>query len=46
MKDKPNILIFFPDQHRGDWMPYTKDGNCSGFILLKVTINLTFFSII
>ncbi|MHA1804830.1 MAG: sulfatase family protein [Promethearchaeota archaeon] len=25
IEDKPNILIFFPDQHRGDWMPYTRD---------------------
>lgn len=21
----PNILFLFPDQHRGDWMPYTQD---------------------
>ncbi|MHA1369460.1 MAG: sulfatase family protein [Promethearchaeota archaeon] len=20
--DKPNILLIFPDQHRGDWLPY------------------------
>ena len=25
MTDKPNFLFFFPDQHRGDWMPYSKD---------------------
>jgi len=25
MNDKPNFLFFFPDQHRGDWMPYSKD---------------------
>lgn len=22
---KPNILLLFPDQHRGDWMPYTEE---------------------
>jgi len=22
MSDKPNFLIFLPDQHRGDWLPY------------------------
>ncbi len=22
---KPNILFLFPDQHRGDWMPYPKE---------------------
>lgn len=22
MVDKPNFLIFLPDQHRGDWLPY------------------------
>lgn len=22
MNSKPNILLFFSDQHRGDWMPY------------------------
>ena len=22
MNNKPNILFFFSDQHRGDWMPY------------------------
>lgn len=22
---RPNILFLFPDQHRGDWMPYNKD---------------------
>lgn len=22
MKKRPNILLLFPDQHRGDWMPY------------------------
>ena len=22
---KPNFLFFFPDQHRGDWMPYSED---------------------
>ncbi len=25
MPDKTNFLFFFPDQHRGDWMPYSKD---------------------
>jgi arylsulfatase A-like enzyme len=24
MTDKPNFLFFFPDQHRGDWMPHGK----------------------
>ncbi len=24
-KKKPNILLLFPDQHRGDWMPYDKE---------------------
>lgn len=22
MSQKPNFLIFLPDQHRGDWLPY------------------------
>lgn len=22
---RPNILFLFPDQHRGDWMPYSKE---------------------
>ena len=22
--DRPNILFFFSDQHRGDWMPYAQ----------------------
>ncbi|MHA1468058.1 MAG: sulfatase family protein [Promethearchaeota archaeon] len=25
MPDKPNFLFFFPDQHRGDWMPYRSE---------------------
>lgn len=25
MKKKPNILLLFPDQHRGDWMPYSPE---------------------
>jgi len=25
MPDKPNFLFFFPDQHRGDWMPYSSE---------------------
>ncbi len=25
MSKSPNFLIFFPDQHRGDWMPYNKE---------------------
>ena len=26
MKRRPNFLFFFPDQHRGDWMPGLADG--------------------
>ncbi|MHA1468217.1 MAG: hypothetical protein ACTSP6_09100 [Promethearchaeota archaeon] len=25
MSKRPNFLILFPDQHRGDWMPYNKE---------------------
>lgn len=25
MADTPNFLFFFPDQHRGDWMPYSSE---------------------
>lgn len=25
MNRKPNVLLLFPDQHRGDWMPYSPD---------------------
>ncbi len=25
MSDKSNFLFFFPDQHRGDWMPYSSE---------------------
>ena len=25
MSDKLNFLFFFPDQHRGDWMPYSSE---------------------
>lgn len=24
---RPNILFFFSDQHRGDWMPYARRGS-------------------
>ncbi|MFW9882735.1 MAG: sulfatase-like hydrolase/transferase [Candidatus Thorarchaeota archaeon] len=25
MPERPNFLILFPGQHRGDWMPYNKE---------------------
>ena len=25
MDEKPNVLFFFPDQHRGDWLPYPSE---------------------
>ena len=25
MKTKKNILLLFPDQHRGDWLPYSDE---------------------
>ncbi len=25
MHKRPNILFFFPDQHRGDWMPFDRE---------------------
>lgn len=34
MNRKPNILFFFSDQHRGDWMPYDEESN--GFRALPI----------
>jgi arylsulfatase len=36
---KPNILFLFPDQHRGDWMPYG-DEILTGLEMEKLPLNM------